>query len=141
MLSPRRTKFRKLQKGTISNSPSQQTNILYGNIALKALQPGRITARQIESARRAMVRKYQRKGRLWFRIFPDTPITAKPSEVRMGKGKGSPQFWVAKVRPGRVLIELALPLDSKGKINKALSQEVLRFGAGKLPIQTSIIEI
>jgi large subunit ribosomal protein L16 len=141
MLSPRRTKFRKLQRGSFSESPSRQTNLLYGNMALKTLQFGEITARQIESARRAMVRKYQRKGRLWIRIFPDTSITAKPAEVRMGKGKGSPQYWVAKVRPGQILFELALPLDSKGKTNEGLSREVLRYGAGKLPVQTSIIEL
>jgi large subunit ribosomal protein L16 len=140
MLSPRRTKFRKLQRGSFSNTPSKQADLLYGYIALKTLQAGEITARQIESARRAMVRKYQRKGRLWIRIFPDISVTAKPSEVRMGKGKGSPQYWVARVKPGQILFELALPLDSKGKTNRILSREVLSYGAGKLPVQTSIIE-
>lgn len=141
MLSPKRTKYRKLQKGTFNSSPSKQTILQYGNFGLKATQPGRITAKQIEAARRAMTRKFQRKGRLWIRIFPDISITQKASEVRMGRGKGSPQYWVARIRPGQLLFELGLPVDSKGKVNSTLSREVLKFGAGKLPLNTIICEL
>jgi len=136
MLSPKRTKFRKLQKGRISATPSKQTKLLYGSFGLKAAAPGIITARQIEAARRAMTRKFQRKGRLWIRVFPDISVTEKPSEIRMGKGKGSPQYWIARIKPGQLIFELALPVDAKGNINEPFSREVLRFGAGKLSFAT-----
>jgi len=141
MLSPKRTKFRKLQKGRLSSTPSKQTKLLYGSFGLKAAGPGKITARQIEAARRAMTRKFQRKGRLWIRVFPDISVTEKPSEIRMGKGKGSPQYWIARVKPGQLLFELTLPMDSKGNVNETLSREVLRFGAGKLSFPTILTSL
>jgi len=141
MLSPKRTKFRKLQKGRISSTPSSQTTLFYGYFGLKAITPGKITARQIEAARRAMTRKFQRKGRIWTRVFPDRSITKKPSEIRMGKGKGSHNSWVSFIKTGQLIFELALPIDSKGNYNKLLSLEVLKFGAGKLPFKTRIIEL
>ena len=133
MLSPKRTKFRKLHKGRIHGEAKGGTTLNFGSFGLKATQPERITARQIESARRAMVRHMKRQGRYWIRIFPDTPVTQKPTEVRMGKGKGSVEYWAAKVKPGRVMFEL-------DGVSEPIAREALRLAAMKLPIKTRIIQ-
>ena len=132
MLSPKRTKFRKLHKGRIHGEAKGGTTLNFGSFGLKATQPERITARQIESARRAMVRHMKRQGRYWIRIFPDTPVTQKPTEVRMGKGKGSVEYWAAKVKPGRVMFEL-------DGVSEPIAREALRLAAMKLPIKTRIV--
>ena len=110
MMSPKRTKFRKAHKGRIHGDAKGGTSLNFGSYGMKALQPERITARQIEAARRAITRHIKRQGRVWIRIFPDVPVTKKPTEVRMGKGKGSVEFWAAKVKPGRIMFELDLSL-------------------------------
>ncbi|MEM7422415.1 MAG: 50S ribosomal protein L16 [Pseudomonadota bacterium] len=132
MLSPKRTKFRKLHKGRIKGEAKGGTDLNFGSFGLKATEPERITARQIESARRAMVRHMKRQGRYWIRIFPDTPVTQKPTEVRMGKGKGSVEYWAAKVKPGRVMFEL-------DGVSEPIAREALRLAAMKLPIKTRIV--
>lgn len=132
MLSPKRTKFRKLHKGRIHGEAKGGTTLNFGSFGLKAVEPERITARQIEAARRAMVRYMKRQGRYWIRIFPDTPVTQKPTEVRMGKGKGSVEYWAAKVKPGRVMFEL-------DGVSEPIAREALRLAAMKLPIKTRII--
>lgn len=132
MLSPKRTKFRKLHKGRIKGEAKGGTTLNFGSFGLKAAEPERITARQIEAARRAMVRYMKRQGRYWIRIFPDTPVTQKPTEVRMGKGKGSVEYWAAKVKPGRVMFEL-------DGVSEPIAREALRLAAMKLPIKTRII--
>jgi len=133
MLMPKRTKFRKYQKGRIKGNASRGTRINFGDFGLKALEPGRITSRQIEAARVAMTRRMKRVGKVWIRIFPDKPITKKPAETRMGKGKGSPEFWVAPVRPGRMLFEIG------GGISEELAREALRLAQHKLPIRTKFV--
>lgn len=133
MLMPKRTKYRKYQKGRIKGNASRGTRISFGDFGLKALEPGRITSRQIEAARVAMTRRMKRVGKVWIRIFPDKPITKKPAETRMGKGKGSPEYWVAPVRPGRVLFEIG------GGISEELAREALRLAAHKLPIKTKFV--
>ena len=133
MLSPKRTKFRKLHKGRIHGEAKGGTTLNFGSFGLKATEPERITARQIESARRAMVRHMKRQGRYWIRVFPDTPVTQKPTEVRMGKGKGSVEYWAAKVKPGRVMFEL-------DGVSEPIAREALRLAAMKLPIKTRIIQ-
>ena len=132
MLSPKRTKFRKLHKGRIKGEASGGTSLNFGSFGLKAIEPERITARQIEAARRAMVRYMKRQGRYWIRIFPDTPVTKKPTEVRMGKGKGSVEYWAAKVKPGRVMFEL-------DGVSEPIAREALRLAVMKLPIKSRII--
>ncbi len=132
MLQPKRTKFRKFHKGRIHGDAKGGTELNFGTWGLKAIQPERITARQIEAARRAMTRHMKRQGRVWIRIFPDIPVTAKPIEVRMGKGKGSVDRWVAKVAPGRVMFEL----DGVGD---DIAREALRLAAMKLPIKSRIV--
>ncbi len=132
MLQPKRTKFRKFHKGRIHGDAKGGTELNFGTWGLKAIQPERITARQIEAARRAMTRHMKRQGRVWIRIFPDIPVTAKPIEVRMGKGKGSVDRWVAKVAPGRVMFELDGVAD-------AIAREALRLAAMKLPIKSRIV--
>ncbi len=132
MLQPKRTKFRKFHKGRINGEAKGGTDLNFGTWGLKATQPERITARQIEAARRAMTRHMKRQGRVWIRIFPDIPVTAKPIEVRMGKGKGSVDRWVAKVAPGRVMFEL-------DGVSDGVAQEALRLAAMKLPIKTRIV--
>ncbi|MEM7683986.1 MAG: 50S ribosomal protein L16 [Pseudomonadota bacterium] len=132
MLSPKRTKFRKLHKGRIKGEAKGGTALNFGSFGLKSIEPERITARQIESARRAMVRHMKRQGRYWIRIFPDTPVTQKPTEVRMGKGKGSVEYWAAKVKPGRVMFEL-------DGVSEPIAREALRLAAMKLPVKTRII--
>lgn len=133
MLQPKRTKFRKAHKGRIHGNAKGGTAMNFGSFGLKALEPERVTARQIEAARRAITRHMKRAGRVWIRIFPDVPISSKPTEVRMGKGKGSPEFWAARVHPGRIMFEI----DGVGD---AIAREALRLGAAKLPIKTRIIQ-
>ena len=133
MLMPKRTKYRKMQKGRIKGVAGRGTQISFGDFGIKALEPGRITSRQIEAARIAMTRRMKRTGKVWIRIFPDKPITKKPAEVRMGKGKGSPEFWVAVVRPGTVLFEVG------GGIPYDLALEAMRLARHKLPIRTKVV--
>ena len=133
MLMPKRTKDRKQQKGRIKGNASRGTRINFGDFGLKALEPGRITSRQIEAARIAMTRRMKRAGQVYIRIFPDKPITKKPAEVRMGKGKGSLDHWAAPVQPGRILFEIGggVPID--------LAREALRLAQQKLPIKTKMV--
>ena len=133
MLQPKRTKFRKQFKGRIHGAAKGGTNLDFGGFGLKALEPNRVTAREIEAARRAITREMKRAGRVWIRIFPDLPVTSKPTEVRMGKGKGSPEFWAAKVKPGRIMFEL-------DGVSEEIAREALRLGAAKLPIKTRFIQ-
>jgi large subunit ribosomal protein L16 len=132
MLQPTRTKFRKMQKGRIKGVAKGGTALNFGSYGLKALEPSRVTARQIEAARRAMTRHMKRAGRVWIRIFPDVPVSKKPTEVRMGKGKGVTEFWAAKVKPGRVMFEI-------DGVNDVIAREALRLAAAKLPIKTKVI--
>ena len=132
MLQPKRTKFRKMHKGRIRGEAKGGSDLNFGTFGLKALEPERVTARQIEAARRAMTRHIKRQGRVWIRIFPDTPISAKPIEVRMGKGKGSVDRWAAKVKPGRIMFELDGVTDD-------IAREALRLAAMKLPIKTRVV--
>ncbi len=132
MLSPKRTKFRKAHKGRIHGLAKGGTALNFGQFGLKALEPERVTARQIEAARRAITRAMKRAGRVWIRIFPDVPVSQKPAEVRMGSGKGAPEFWVARVKPGRVMFEIdGVPAD--------VAQNALTLGAAKLPIKTKFV--
>ncbi len=133
MLMPKRTKYRRVQKGRIKGNASRGTRINFGDFGIKALEPGRITSRQIEAARIAMTRRMKRVGRVWIRIFPDKSITKKPAETRMGKGKGSPEYWVAVVKPGRVLFEIG------GNVSPELAKEALRLAQQKLPIKTKFV--
>ncbi len=132
MLQPKRTKFRKAHKGRIHGDAKGGTSLNFGAYGLKALEPERITARQIEAARRAIQRHVKRQGRLWIRIFPDVPVSSKPAEVRMGKGKGNPEFWAARVKPGRILFEL-------DGVPGALAAEAFSRAAMKLPIKTKVV--
>jgi large subunit ribosomal protein L16 len=133
MLSPKRTKFRKQFKGRIHGEAKGGFALNFGEYGLKAVEPERVTARQIEAARRAMTRHMKRQGRVWIRIFPDVPVTQKPTEVRMGKGKGSVEYWAAKVKPGRIMFEIdGVPLP--------VAEEALRLAAMKLPIKTRFIQ-
>jgi large subunit ribosomal protein L16 len=133
MLSPKRTKFRKAHKGRIHGMASGGTQLNFGAYGLKALEPDRVTARQIEAARRAITRQMKRAGRVWIRIFPDVPVSQKPAEVRMGSGKGSPEFWVVRVHPGRIMFEVdGVPAE--------LAREALTLGAAKLPIRTKFVQ-
>jgi large subunit ribosomal protein L16 len=132
MLSPKRTKFRKAHKGRIHGLAKGATTLDFGAFGLKALEPERVTARQIEAARRAITRAMRRTGRVWIRIFPDVPVSAKPAEVRMGSGKGSPEFWVCRVKPGRIMFEI-------DGVPAAIAREALELGAAKLPIRTRFV--
>ena len=132
MLQPERTKFRKAHKGRIKGAAKGGTALTFGTYGLKAQEPARITARQIEAARRAMTRHMKRAGRVWIRIFPDLPVSKKPTEVRMGKGKGTPEFWVCRVKPGRIMFEI----DGVGD---SVAREALRLAAAKLPIKTRVV--
>ena len=129
MLQPKRTKFRKMQKGRVKGLATRGHTISFGSFALKSMEAGWITARQLEAARVAVTRAMKREGQVWIRIFPDKPITRKPAEVRMGKGKGAPEYWVAVVKPGTILIEA-------GGVTIATAKEALALGEGKLPIKT-----
>ncbi len=132
MLQPKRTKFRKMFKGRIHGEAKGGFELNFGTYGLKAVEPDRVTARQIEAARRAMTRHMKRQGRVWIRIFPDVPVTQKPTEVRMGKGKGSVEYWAAKVKPGRVMFEI-------DGVTEPVAREALRLAAMKLPIKSRIV--
>ena len=133
MLQPKRTKFRKAHKGRIHGNAKGGTELNFGSIGLKALTPERVTPRQIEAARRAITRHIRRQGKLWIRIFPDTPVTKKPLEVRQGKGKGSVEFWAARVKPGRVMFEL-------DGTTEELARQAFSLAGAKLPIKTKFIK-
>ena len=132
MLQPKRTKFRKMFKGRIHGEAKGGFDLNFGTYGLKAVEPDRVTARQIEAARRAMTRHMKRQGRVWIRIFPDVPVTQKPTEVRMGKGKGSVEYWAARVKPGRVMFEI-------DGVTEAVAREALRLAAMKLPIKSRVV--
>ncbi|ARA91793.1 MAG: 50S ribosomal protein L16 [Bacteroidetes bacterium] len=133
MLMPKRTKYRRMHKGRIKGNAARGTRINFGDFGIKALEPGRITSRQIEAARIAMTRRMKRTGKVWIRIFPDKVITKKPAETRMGSGKGSPEFWVAVVKPGRILFEVG------GGVSQELAYEAMRLAEQKLPIKTKLV--
>jgi len=133
MLQPKKTKFRKAFKGRIHGVASSGATLAFGQFGLKALEPERVSARQIEAARRALTRFMKRAGRVWIRVFPDVPVSKKPIEVRMGKGKGSPELWVVRVKPGRILFEV-------DGISPAIAKEALTLAAAKLPVKTRFIE-
>jgi large subunit ribosomal protein L16 len=132
MLQPKKTKFRKMQKGKMKGYAQRGSQLSFGSFGIKALEETWITARQIEAARIAVTRYMKRQGQVWIRIFPDKPVTSKPAEVRMGKGKGAPEYWAAVVRPGRMLFEC-------DGVSKEVAQEALRLAAQKLPIKTKFI--
>ena len=133
MLQPMRTKFRKAHKGRIKGAATSGATLSFGHFGLKAMEPDRLTARQIEAARRALTRHMKRAGRVWIRIYPDVPVSKKPLEVRMGSGKGAPELWVARVKPGRILFEVdGVPVQ--------VAKEALALAAAKLPIKTRFIE-
>ncbi len=132
MLQPKRTKFRKQHKGRIHGNATSGTELNFGSFGLKALEPERVTARQIEAARRALTRHMKRAGRVWIRIFPDIPVSKKPTEVRMGSGKGSTEYWACRVKPGRVMFEV-------DGVPRAIAEEAFRLAAAKLPIKTRFV--
>lgn len=133
MLQPKRTKFRKQHKGRIHGAAKGGTTLNFGTYGLKAQEPDRVNARQIEAARRAITRHMKRAGRVWIRVFPDVPISKKPTEVRMGKGKGSTEYWAARVKPGRIMFEI-------DGVNEEVAREALRLGARKLSVRTRFIQ-
>jgi len=133
MLQPKRTKFRKQHKGRIHGAAKGGTTLTFGTYGLKAQEPDRVNARQIEAARRAITRHMKRAGRVWIRIFPDLPVSKKPTEVRMGKGKGSTEYWAARVKPGRIMFEI-------DGVSEEIAREALRLGARKLSIRTRFIQ-
>ena len=133
MLSPKKTKYRKQFKGKIHGMAKGGFTLNFGSHGLKSVEPERITARQIEAARRAITRHMKRSGRVWIRIFPDVPVSKKPTEVRMGKGKGTPELWVCRIKPGRIMFEIdGIPLD--------IAREALRLGGAKLPVRTRFVQ-
>jgi large subunit ribosomal protein L16 len=132
MLQPKKTKFRKAHKGRIHGAAKGGATLAFGEFGLKAMAPDRITARQIEAARRAIARAMKRQGKVWIRVFPDVPVSKKPLEVRMGSGKGSPEFWVARVKPGRIMFEL-------DGVSLEVAKEALSLAAAKLPIKTKFV--
>jgi large subunit ribosomal protein L16 len=132
MLQPKRTKFRKAQKGKVKGMATRGHSIAFGSFGIKSMEAGWITARQLEAARVAVTRAMKREGQVWIRIFPDKPITQKPAEVRMGKGKGAPEYWVAVVKPGTILFEA-------GGVNRATAYEALKLADGKLPMKTKFV--
>ncbi len=133
MLQPKRTKFRKAHKGRNRGMAKGGFTLNFGSHGLKALEPERVTARQIEAARRAITRQMKRAGRVWIRIFPDLPVSKKPTEVRMGSGKGAPEFWACRVKPGRIMFEI-------DGVPDGIAREALRLGAAKLPIKTRVVQ-
>ncbi|HKD31109.1 MAG TPA: 50S ribosomal protein L16 [Xanthobacteraceae bacterium] len=133
MLQPMRTKFRKAHKGRIKGAATSGATLSFGQFGLKAMEPDRVTARQIEAARRAMTRHMKRAGRVWIRVFPDVPVSKKPLEVRMGSGKGAPELWVVRIKPGRILFEI-------DGVSTTLAREALDLAAAKLPIKTRFVE-
>ena len=132
MLMPKRTKFRKVQRGRMKGAASRGNKVSYGEFGIQAMEPGWITGNQIEAARIAMTRYTKRGGQVWIKIFPDKPVTTKPAETRMGSGKGSPEYWVAVVKPGRVMFEIA-------GVSEEVAREALRLASHKLPIKTKIV--
>ena len=132
MLQPKRTKFRKRQKGRVKGLAQRGHRLAFGNFGIKAMEPGWITSRQIEASRIAVTRAMKREGQVWIRIFPDKPVTKKPAEVRMGKGKGAPEYWVAVVKPGTIMFEA-------GGVTTELAKEALRLAAQKLPVRTKFV--
>src|SRR5258706_15909006 len=132
MMQPSRTKYRKAFKGRIHGQAKGGTELNFGSHGLKAVEPERVTARQIEAARRALTRHMKRAGRVWIRVFPDVPVSKKPAEVRMGSGKGAPEFWVCKIKPGRILFEV-------DGVSRETAEEGMRLAAGKLPIATRFV--
>ncbi|MGH6769224.1 MAG: 50S ribosomal protein L16 [Xanthobacteraceae bacterium] len=133
MLQPKRTKFRKAHKGRIKGLATSGASLAFGQFGLKAAEPDRITARQIEAARRALTRHMKRAGRVWIRVYPDVPVSKKPLEVRMGSGKGAPEFWVTRIKPGRIIFEIdGVPVG--------IAREALALAAAKLPIKTRFVE-
>jgi len=132
MLQPSRTKFRKQHKGRIHGTAKGGFTLAFGQFGLKAIEPERVTARQLEAARRALTRHMKRAGRVWIRVFPDVPVSKKPAEVRMGSGKGAPEFWAAKIKPGRILFEV-------DGVDLETAREAFRLAAGKLPIATKFV--
>lgn len=133
MLSPKRTKFRKAHKGRIHGNAKGATQLNFGSHGLKATSPERVTARQIEAARRAITRHMKRAGRVWIRIFPDVPVSQKPAEVRQGKGKGAPEYWAARVKPGRIMFEI-------DGVDDGTAREALALAAAKLPCRTRVVQ-
>jgi len=132
MLQPKRVKYRKTQKGRVKGIAQRGHRVVFGDFGIKSLEPGWITSRQIEAARIAMTRRMKREGQVWIKIFPDKPITKKPAEVRMGKGKGAPEYWVATIKPGTILFEV-------GGVNTEVARESLRLAAQKLPVATKFV--
>ena len=132
MLAPKRTKFRKAHKGRIKGNAKGATTLTFGSYGLKALSPGRVTARQIEASRRAITRHMRRAGRVWIRVFPDVPVTQKPAEVRQGKGKGTVEYWAARVKPGRIMFEV-------DGVSEEIATVALELAAAKLPVQTKVV--
>ena len=132
MLMPKRVKFRKAQRGKMKGNATRGARVSFGDLGLKAVEPAWITSRQIEACRVAITRKMKRDGKVWIRIFPDKPVSKKPLETRMGKGKGAPEFWVAVVRPGRIMFEVA-------GVSKELAMEALNLASHKLPIKTKVV--
>jgi large subunit ribosomal protein L16 len=133
MLQPKKTRFRKQFKGRIHGAAKGGFELNFGQFGLKAVEPERVTARQIEAARRAITREMKRQGRVWIRIFPDVPVSSKPTEVRMGSGKGAPDYWAARVHPGRIMFEV-------DGVAENIAKEALRLGAAKLPIRTRVVQ-
>jgi large subunit ribosomal protein L16 len=132
MMQPARTKFRKAHKGRIHGAASSGTNLNFGSYGLKAMTPGRVTAREIEASRRAITRHMKRAGRVWIRVFPDVPVSTKPAEVRMGSGKGTPEYWVCRVKPGKIMFEVdGVPRD--------VAEEAFRLAAAKLSVRTRLV--
>ena len=132
MLQPKKTRFRKQFKGRIHGAAKGGFELNFGQFGLKAVEPERVTARQIEAARRAITREMKRQGRVWIRVFPDVPVSAKPTEVRMGSGKGAPDYWAARVHPGRIMFEV-------DGVAEDIAREALRLGAAKLPVRTRVV--
>lgn len=132
MLAPKKTRFRKAHKGRIRGKAKGATTLNFGSFGLKALAPGRVTARQIEASRRAITRHMRRSGRVWIRIFPDVPVSQKPAEVRQGKGKGTPEYWAARVKPGRIMFEV-------DGVTEEVAQIALELAAAKLPLRTRVV--
>jgi large subunit ribosomal protein L16 len=132
MLSPKRTKYRKAHKGRVKGKATSATTLTFGSFGLKAVQPARMTARQIEAARRAITRHMKRVGRVWLRVFPDVPVSRKPAEVRMGSGKGTPEFWMMRIKPGRIMFEI-------DGVPRQVAEEAFALGAAKLPMRTRFV--
>lgn len=132
MLSPKRTKYRKAHKGRVKGKATSATTLTFGSFGLKAVEPARLTARQIEAARRAITRHMKRVGRVWLRVFPDVPVSRKPAEVRMGSGKGTPEFWMMRVKPGRIMFEI-------DGVSRLVAEEAFALGAAKLPMRTRFV--